>query len=45
MDLPTIPKLHRPPELTGSELGRVDDKLQQLQAIVNLYRSLGGGWE
>jgi multidrug efflux system outer membrane protein len=30
--------------LLAAELGRVDDKLQQLQATVNLYRSLGGGW-
>jgi multidrug efflux system outer membrane protein len=31
--------------LLAAELGRVDDKLQQLQAIVDLYRSLGGGWK
>lgn len=30
--------------LLSAELGRVNDKLQQLQATVNLYRSLGGGW-
>ncbi|MBD0352932.1 MAG: TolC family protein, partial [Flavisolibacter sp.] len=30
--------------LLAAELGRVNDKLQQLQATVNLYRSLGGGW-
>jgi NodT family efflux transporter outer membrane factor (OMF) lipoprotein len=30
--------------LLGAELGRVNDRLQQLQATVNLYRSLGGGW-
>lgn len=30
--------------LLAAELGSVNDKLQQLQAIVNLYRSLGGGW-
>jgi outer membrane protein TolC len=26
-----------------AELGGVNDRLQQLQAVVNLYRSLGGG--
>lgn len=31
--------------LLGAELSRVNDHLQQLQAIVNLYRSLGGGWK
>jgi multidrug efflux system outer membrane protein len=31
--------------LLAAELGRVNDQLQQLQAIVNLYRSLGGGWK
>ncbi|MEJ7680804.1 MAG: TolC family protein [Segetibacter sp.] len=31
--------------LLGAELSRVNDRLQQLQAIVNLYRSLGGGWK
>lgn len=30
--------------LLQAELGRVNDRLQQLQATVNLYRSLGGGW-
>lgn len=30
--------------LLGAELGKVNDRLQQLQAIVNLYRALGGGW-
>ena len=30
--------------LLAAELGRVNDRLQQLQATVNLYRSLGGGW-
>jgi outer membrane protein TolC len=30
--------------LLQAELGRVNDHLQQLQATVNLYRSLGGGW-
>lgn len=31
--------------LLQAELGRVNDRLQQLQAMVSLYRSLGGGWE
>jgi multidrug efflux system outer membrane protein len=31
--------------LLAAELGRVDDRLQQLRATVNLYRSLGGGWK
>lgn len=31
--------------LISAELGRVNDKLQQLQAGVNLYRALGGGWK
>jgi multidrug efflux system outer membrane protein len=30
--------------LLAAELGRVDDKLQELQAIVSLYTALGGGW-
>ena len=30
--------------LLQAELGRVNDRLQQLQAVVNLYSSLGGGW-
>lgn len=31
--------------LLQAELGRVNDRLQQLQAVVNLYRALGGGWQ
>lgn len=31
--------------LLQAELGRVNDRLQQFQATVNLYRSLGGGWK
>lgn len=31
--------------LLQAELGRVNDRLQQWQAVVNLYRSLGGGWK
>jgi outer membrane protein TolC len=30
--------------LLQAQLGSVNDYLQQLQAGVNLYRSLGGGW-
>ena len=30
--------------LLQAELGRVNDKLQQLRATINLYRALGGGW-
>lgn len=31
--------------LLAAELNRVNDHLQQLQAIVDLYRALGGGWK
>jgi len=31
--------------LLTAQLSGIDDKLQQLQAIVNLYRALGGGWQ
>ena len=31
--------------LLAAELSSVSDKLQQLQAVVTLYRSLGGGWK
>jgi len=31
--------------LLAAELSSVNDKLQQLQAVVSLYRSLGGGWK
>ena len=31
--------------LLAAELGSVNDQLQRLQATVNLYRSLGGGWK
>ena len=30
--------------LLTARLSGIDDRLQQLQAIVNLYRALGGGW-
>lgn len=30
--------------LLAAELGRVNDRLQRLQATVLLYRALGGGW-
>ena len=29
----------------NAELNTIDNKLQQLQAIVELYRALGGGWK
>jgi HAE1 family hydrophobic/amphiphilic exporter-1 len=31
--------------LLSAQLSSVDDRLQQLQAIVDLYRALGGGWQ
>ncbi|MGN6619430.1 MAG: efflux transporter outer membrane subunit [Ilyomonas sp.] len=31
--------------LLSAQLGSVNDKLQQLQAVVNLYQALGGGWQ
>ncbi len=31
--------------LLQAQLGEVNDRLQQLQAVVNLYSSLGGGWQ
>lgn len=31
--------------LLAAQLSAVGDKLQQLQAIVNLYHALGGGWK
>lgn len=31
--------------LLAAQLSGVNDKLQQLQAAVNLYRALGGGWK
>jgi NodT family efflux transporter outer membrane factor (OMF) lipoprotein len=31
--------------LLAAQISRVNDRLQQLQAIVNLYRALGGGWK
>jgi multidrug efflux system outer membrane protein len=30
--------------LLSAQLSSVNDRLQELQAIVNLYKSLGGGW-
>jgi multidrug efflux system outer membrane protein len=30
--------------LLGAQLGRVNDKLQELQSTVSLYTALGGGW-
>jgi len=31
--------------LLMAELNQVNDRLQQLQAVVSLYRALGGGWK
>jgi len=31
--------------LLSAQLNKVNDRLQQLQSIVNLYRDLGGGWK
>ena len=31
--------------LLAAQLSSISDKLQQLQAIISLYRSLGGGWK
>lgn len=31
--------------LLSAQLSGVNDKLQKLQAVVNLYRALGGGWK
>lgn len=31
--------------LLAAQLGSINDKLQQLNAVVSLYRSLGGGWK
>jgi outer membrane protein, multidrug efflux system len=31
--------------LLAAQLSSINDKLQQLNAVVNLYRSLGGGWK
>ncbi|MGF7043031.1 efflux transporter outer membrane subunit [Mucilaginibacter lappiensis] len=31
--------------LLAAQLSSVNDRLQELQAIVNLYRALGGGWK
>lgn len=31
--------------LLAAQLSNVDDRLQQLQAVVSLYQALGGGWQ
>jgi multidrug efflux system outer membrane protein len=31
--------------LLSAQLNGIGDRLQQLQAVVNLYRALGGGWQ
>jgi outer membrane protein TolC len=30
--------------LLSAQLNSIDDRLQQLQAVVDLYKALGGGW-
>jgi outer membrane protein TolC len=29
----------------SAQLNNIGDRLQQLQAVVNLYKALGGGWQ
>jgi len=31
--------------LLAAQLNSVSDKVQQLQAVISLYRGLGGGWK
>jgi outer membrane protein, multidrug efflux system len=31
--------------LLSAQLSSVNDRLQQLNAVVSLYRALGGGWK
>jgi len=31
--------------LIGAQLAGVQDKLQEFNALIELYRSLGGGWQ
>ena len=31
--------------LLSAQLNSVNDRLQQLTAVVNLYKALGGGWQ
>jgi multidrug efflux system outer membrane protein len=31
--------------LLSAQLNNIADRLQQLQAVVNLYKALGGGWQ
>ena len=31
--------------LLSAQLNSINDRLQKLQAVVNLYRALGGGWK
>jgi outer membrane protein TolC len=31
--------------LLSAQLNSIDDKLEQLQSVVFLYQSLGGGWK
>lgn len=39
-----IEVLNAEQSLLGAQLNRVNDQLQQLNAVVTLYRALGGGW-
>ncbi|HKI89466.1 MAG TPA: TolC family protein, partial [Draconibacterium sp.] len=40
-----IEVLNAEQSLLGAQLNNVNDQLQQLNAVVTLYRALGGGWE
>lgn len=40
-----IEVLNAQTSLLSAQLNRVNDRLQQLDAIVTLYRALGGGWK
>jgi len=40
-----IEVLNAQSSLLSAQLSKVNDRLQQLDAMVNLYRALGGGWK
>ncbi len=40
-----IEVLNAEQSLLGAQLSNVNDQLQQLNAVVTLYRALGGGWK
>jgi NodT family efflux transporter outer membrane factor (OMF) lipoprotein len=40
-----IEVLNAQQSLLGAQLSKVNDHLQQLNAVVSLYRALGGGWK